>query len=186
MLEVIKKYFAINLNDYENINFSLEINKVVLGTFVAMIVGVVLLSIYRGNSRLLVMQLTRHGATSEDSAKTLSELGLANSRAIKRILSGSNVITKTVTRVGTVKYDYDDYVKMDKKARAEAEKIDFANARFYISEKQSTRAAFIIERYTTSLSRTIAVCVLVAILCGCVMFCMPGILGVVDNLLSGL
>ena len=184
MLEVIKKYFAINLSDYENMNFSLEINKVVLGVCIAMIVGVVLLNIYRGNGRLLVMQLTRHGATSENEAKTLGELGLANSRAIKKILSGGNVIAKTVTRIGAVKYDYETYVKMDKKARAEAERIDFESARFYIAEEPSTRAAFIIERYATSLSRTIASCVLVTLLCGCVIGCMPAILSAVDTLLG--
>ena len=48
MFEVLKKCFAINLNDYENINFNLEINKVIFGAFCALMVGVVILSIYRG------------------------------------------------------------------------------------------------------------------------------------------
>ena len=33
MSEILKKAFEINLNDYENINFNLEINKVVLGFY---------------------------------------------------------------------------------------------------------------------------------------------------------
>ena len=74
MLEGLKKCFDINLNDYENINFSLEINKAVLGAFVAIIVGVIFLNAYRGSMRFMIMQLTRHSATSEENAKTLKEL----------------------------------------------------------------------------------------------------------------
>ena len=184
MLELLKKCFAVNLNDYENININLEINTVVLGTFIAVILGVVFLHVYRGSIRLAVMQLTRHGATSEENAKTLKELGLYDSRVIRRLLSSHNVLTRVVERVGAVKYDYDTYVKMSKEERAEADKIDFDFAKFYIKEEESNRAGFIVERYVTSLPRTLATCLFFAILCGCVIACMPGILDVVNSLVG--
>ena len=185
MIENLKKCFAINLSDYDNINFSLEINKVVLGTCIALIVGIIVLNLTRSNMRLMITQLTRHKATDEESAKTLRELGLADSRIVKRLLSGNNTLSKTVARVGKMDYDYETYKAMDKKARAEAEKIDFENARFYIKESEATRASFISERYTSTLTGTVLASALVVILGICVIVSMPGILDVINELLEG-
>ena len=184
MIENLKKCFAINLSDYDNINFSLEINKVVLGTCIALIVGIIVLNLTRSNMRLMITQLTRHKATGEESAKTLRELGLADSRIVKRLLSGNNTLSKTVARVGEVKYDYETYKAMDKKARAEAEKIDFESARFYIKESEVTRASFISERYTSTVTGTVLASALVAILGICVIISMPGILDAINELLE--
>ena len=184
MLGNIKRTFAINLNDYENIGFSLEINKVIFGACIALIIGVVLLSIQRGSTRLMIMQLTRHGATSEDKAKTLSELGLSDNKILKILLRGHNVLVNTVARVGAVKYDYEAYVAMDKEARKQAEVIDFESAKFYIKEEESDRAAFIVERYTVSLTRTVLSCVLVAIISGCVIACMPSVLSLINGFIG--
>ena len=184
MIEILKKCFEINLEDYENIKFSLEINKVVLGTFIAIIVGILVLNTYRGSIRFMVMQLKRHNALDEDGAKTLKELGLDNSRILKRLLSSQNMLTKTVARVGATQYDYETYVKMDKAARREAERVDFESARFYINKSEADRAAFIIERYAVSIPRTLATCVFFAILCGCVIAWMPGILEILNDLIG--
>ena len=184
MLEVLKRCFSVNLNDYEHINFSLEINKVVLGTFVAVMLGVLFLNTFRGSIRMMVMQLTRHGATSEEKAKTLGELGLGNSRIIKKILSSHNVLTRTVARVGAEEYDYDTYVRMSAEERKAAETVDFDEARFYIREDSADRASFIIERYTVSIPRTLVTCAFLVILCGCAIAWMPGILNVVNDLIG--
>lgn len=186
MFDILKKYFTINLNDYESINFDLEINKVVLVAFAAMIVGVVLLNLYRGSMRLLVMQLTRHGAVSEESAKTLKEIGLADHKTVRRLLTGSNMLTKTVAQADKVECDYETYMKMSKAEREALERVDFATARFYIKDDETHRASFIIERYNTSVMRTAMSCVFVAIICGCVIICMPGILSVIDAIVSRL
>ena len=184
MIGILKRCFEINLEDYENINFGLEINKVVLGTFIAIIVGIVLLNTYRGSIRFMVMQLKRHNATDEESAKTLKELGLDSSRVLKKLLSSQNMLTKTVSRVGAVEYDYETYVKMDKAARREAERVDFDSARFYINADESNRAAFIIERYAVSIPKTLVTCLFFVILCGCIIACMPGILNVLNDLIG--
>ena len=184
MLDKIKDYFSINLADYENINFSLEINKVILGSFIALTVGVIILNVQRGNMRLVIMQLTRHGATDKESAKTLTELGLNNSRTVKKLLSGKNALTSTVARVGETEYDYDTYVAMSKEEKKAAEHIDFTKAAFYIRPEKSDRAAFIRERYETSVLRVALFSVMLAIICGCVIVCMPGILETVNDLLN--
>ena len=186
MFEILKKCFEINLSDYDNISFSLEINKVVLGAFIAVIAGVIYLSLYRGAIRLTVMQLTRHGADSEQKAKTLAELGLSSSRMVKHLLSGHNLLTRTVERVGAEKHDYETYVRMSKEERAKVERVDFDEAKFYIKESESNRTKFILERYTTSLTRTLVLSLFFAILCGCIIASMPGILNVVNELIGKL
>ena len=186
MFEVLKKCFAINLNDYENISFSLEINKVVFGASIALIIGIILLNAYRGNIRYMIMQLQRHGATSEDNAKKLSELGLDKVKIIRYLLSGENMLTKIVARVGEAKYSYDEYISLDKKERAAKEKINFNTASFYLREDQTDRCAVILEKYNISAARTALACLFVAIVCVCIIACMPGILNIIDNILEGL
>ena len=184
MLEVLKKIFAINLNDYENINVSLEINKVILGSFIAMVLGVVMLDIYRGSTRTVIMQLMRHGAKTKEDAKTLSEIKLGESRIAKKLLSGNNILTRVVSRVGEIEYGYDEYNSLSKEEKKKLEKIDFTTARFYIREESADRAMFITERYVTSVPRTIVSCVFVAIICVCVIACMPEILRLINDLLK--
>ena len=184
MFEVLKKCFAINLNDYENINFDLEINKVILGAFCALMVGIVLLSIYRGTVRTVLMQLIRHGASAEENAKTLEELGLEKSRAVKQFLSGDNILTKMVSRVGEKKYSYKEYTELSKEEMRKTDKVDFSSARFYIKEEMKDRANVFVEKYVTSIPRTAASCVFVAIICICIIACMPEILNGINNLLK--
>jgi hypothetical protein len=100
------------------------------------------------------------------------------------MLSKRNALTAVVARVGAVKYDYETYVKMTKEEREAAEKINFDEARFYIYPEKTHRAAFIVDRYNTSFARTFAECVFLAIVCGCIIACMPGILNVLNNLLG--
>lgn len=186
MFEVLRECFAINLNDYENINFSLEINKVVLGVSIALVLGIIFLSLYRGNIRLVVMQLTRHGAQSEESAKKLSELGLEKSVFVKYLLSGNNALTKVVARVGEKKYSYEDYVALSKEERKESEKINFENAAFYIKEEEKNLVMTIMEKYSASVTRTALASVFVVIICVCVIACMPGILNVINKTLGSI
>ncbi|MBQ7343522.1 MAG: hypothetical protein IJW53_02015 [Clostridia bacterium] len=184
MFEVLKKCFDINLNDYENIKFDLEINKVILGAFAVLMIGIVYLSFYRGSIRAVVMQLMRHNADSEEDAKTLGELGLDKSWMVKRLFSGNNILTKTVARVGEKKYEYEEYKALSKAERRESEKIDFAKAKFYISEENKDRAMNIVDRYVTSIPRTVASCVFIAIICVSVIACMPELLNLINNLLE--
>ena len=184
MFEILKKCFSINLNDYEYINVDLEINKVVFGTFVALIISIIVFNLYRGNIKRVVSQLARHGAKSEDKAKTLAELGLDKSRAIKKLLSGENMLTKVVGRVGESVYGYDEYMALTKEEKKESDEFDVSEARFYIREEQADRAANIIEKYNTSAQRTAVACVFAAIVGVCLILSMPGILNVINNLLQ--
>lgn len=182
MLEALKGYFSINLNEYENININLEINKVLVITFAVFAVFVIFFNVYRGNIRTLTFQLVRHGAINENEAKTLAELGLTKKKVLKLLLTGDTLLTKVVARIGEKRYTPEEYKTLSKEEKED--KIDFSTALFYIRENQIDRAKMINEKYVTSLLRTVVSCVLIALIGMCIMACMPGILNVINNLLG--
>ena len=182
MIEVFKRCFSVNLNEYENINIDLEINKVITLTFAVFGVLVVFLNLYRGNMRLVTSQLLRHGAKNEETAKTLGEIGLGNLKMARFLLAGDTLLTKIVGRVGEKRCTYEEYKKLSKEERND--KIDFESAKFYVREGQTDRAKNISEKYSSSVVRTIVTCVLIGIVCICIIACMPGILNIINNLLE--
>lgn len=184
MFDVIKRCINTNLNDYENINFDLEINKVIIGSAIVLMIGIIIFSIRRANIRRIVMQLIRYGAFSQDDAKTVKELGFDKSTVIKTLLSGDNQLTRVVSRIGEKEYNYDEYIKLDKKQREALDVIDFENERFYIKPEKKDRARNIVDRYITSIPRVVAVCVFVLIIAFCFVTCMPGILETINNMLE--
>lgn len=184
LAETLKKNFEINLNDYENIGINLQINKVLLIAFIAFTIVAAFLNVFRMNSRLMIVQLFRHGAKSEEEAKTLEELGLNKNFFIKYLLSGSNLLSKTVGRIGEKKYTYDEYVALDKKERRENEMIDFDTERFYIKEEENDRALHISEKYDSTVLRTVITCVFILIVYACISAMMPELLRIINNLLE--
>lgn len=186
MFEVLKKCFSINLNEYKYIGVDLEINKIILCTAVVLMVCIVVFNTYRANIKLTVSQLVRHKAKDEESAKTLSELGLDKSRAIKKLLGKDNMLTKIVARCGEKKYGYDEYMALSDEEKKKCEEFDVTESRFYIREECSLHATNVIDKYGTSVHRTILSCVLVAIVAISLFLSMPGILNVINNALKNI
>lgn len=185
MFKFIKDCFSVNLNEYENFNVNLEINKIVLCTFLVMVVGVVFLDLYRGSIRKVTSQLVRHKAKSEDSAMTLEELGLEKSRVVRYMLSHDNLLTKLVARRGERAYSYEEYRALSKEERREIGKIDFSTAAFYLkSGEEADKVSEFVDKYDTSVGRTVASCVFILVVMMCIVLCMPGILNLVDNLIG--
>ena len=184
MLKIFKDCFSVNLNEYDNIRVNLEINKVILVAFFVLIIGIILFNSYRRNIRLAVSQLIRHGAKTQENAKTVGELGLGNVAPIKRMLLGENLLTRIVARVGDRRYEYDEYKALTKEEKEKISTGDFATARFYIREDKLYLAEEVTARYESSLVNTVIACVFVAIVCVCLIACMPGILNVINNALS--
>ena len=184
MLKIFKDCFSVNLNEYDNIGVNLEINKVILIAFTTLIIGIIWFNFYRRNIRFAVSQLIRHGAKSEDNAKTLGELGLGNLAPIKRMLLGENLLTRIVARVGERRFEYDEYKALTKEEKEKISTVDFATAKFYIREDKMYVAEEVTARYGYSLLNMIIACVFAAIVCVCLIACMPGILNVINNALS--
>lgn len=189
MFKVLKECLSINLNEYENININLEINKVILAACGVFIIFIILFDVYRMGIRSMVNQLIRHGAKDEESAKSLKELGLEGTRiirVIKMMLARDNLLTKVVARSGEKKYSYEEYKALSKEEREENEKIDFSTATFYVKEEQSSLVSGIVEKYGTSVQRTALSCSFVVLMGICLVACMPGILNVLNNILKNI
>ena len=184
MIEIFKNCFTTNLNEYDNININLEINKVLVLAFAVLMIGIIFFNSYRRNMRLMVTQLIRHGAKSEENAKTLGELGLNDARIIKRLLLGDNMLTKIVARVGEKRYEYEEYKALTKEEKDRISTVDFATAKFYIREDKLFSAEEVSSRYNTSVTNTVISCVFLVIVCVCLIACMPGILNIINNMLS--
>jgi DNA-directed RNA polymerase subunit N (RpoN/RPB10) len=183
-LENLRRCYNINLNDYENIGINLEINKVLLPAFIIFGILMVLLSVYRKNTRDLVIQLMRHNALSEKEAKTLDELGFKENRVVRYILSHSDMLKKTVLRADVVKYTYEEYKALSNEERREVESIDFLNAKFYIPEDHIDRARHIKEKYVVDKTRLIIGCAFLFIVYVGIVIAMPEMLNVINGILK--
>ena len=94
------------------------------------------------------------------------------------------MLTKIVARCGEKKYGYDEYMALSDEEKKECEEFDVTESRFYIREEYSLHATSVIDKYGTSVCRTILSCVLVAIISISLFLSMPGILNVLNNLLK--
>lgn len=173
---MIQDFFLLDLSDYFDIAGSFKINVFLFVLALAICAAAVVITLYRSALQSIVKQLTRLEAKSEDSARTLSELGLDKSIPLKMALSREGRLTRLIGRVGEKIYTYEEYKDLSKKKGFRHEKVDFSKAEFYIRENKGDEAKNIIENYGTSMFRTALYCVLVIALYFCLMFFMPEIL----------
>ena len=179
MLEFLKTCFSINLNEYEYIGIDLEINKILAMLFTALAVGIVLYNNYRRSIITVLSQLIRHGAKSEETAKTLRELRLDGIGAVRRMLLGDNLLTKLVARVDT-----DGKISEGETEENTKKTVDLSSARFYVKEEKYLLAESMSTRRDHSLLNTVIACVFTVIFGVCIIACMPGILNIINNLLQ--
>ena len=100
------------------------------------------------------------------------------------MLLGENLLTRIVARVGDRRYEYEEYKALTKEEKEKISTVDYSTARFYIREDKLYLAEEVTARYESSLVNTVIACVFVAIVCVCLIACMPGILNVINNALS--
>lgn len=140
------KYFNVNLSDYPAFGFDFNVSLLVFGIFIGITAAIVIATLRRSASTLVLRQLLRHEATGEGEAKTLCELGLAERSTVKSVLSSDKTLRRFVSLVGEKAVSYEDYAAMTKEERTRFDKersIDFSAAAFFIPEdkvEQATRA----------------------------------------------
>ena len=183
MLDDIKEYLSINLKDYENIAVNFEINKFLLLVSLALCVVAFVVNYRRAILVDTVKQLLRHNATGEESAKTLSELGLASSRGIRKAIVSDSQLRRMIAIVGESRPTYEEYVK-SMKDKKKGEQIDVTTARIYIPAESIERAKYVYNTYTTSLLRTILSCVLLLSFAVCLILLSPSILSALNAALA--
>ena len=182
-IELIKLFFSVNLKDYENLKLDFEINKFILVAFIGVLIAIIISSIYRSSVYLLTSRLLRKEALGEDNAMTLSELGI-NLFRIRYVLSGNSRLKDIINRVGELKPTYEEYVAQMKAKKKTPDKIDFEEAKFYISLENTDKAKEIVLKSNTSVLNIILFCVLLFILTVALIILMPEILGWLNGILA--
>ena len=135
-MKFLKDFFFLNLSDYENLKVSFPIGAFIIAVCIASCAAVFAMTYYKRTNNAICKQLMRHGAIGEEKAKTLKDLRLSDSRAVKSALSKSGQITYIVKRVGESAETYEQYIENMKKRGYKPEKIDFESAKFYIAEER--------------------------------------------------
>ena len=188
----IEDYLSLNLKDYENIGIDLEISKLMIFVLIGLCISFFVIDWHRGYMQLAIKKLFRHEAVSEESAKTLSELGLSRSWSVKWALTHDTRLSKIVKRVGAPEYTYEEYMALmkaerERKKRGEKpkkEKVDLNHARFYISEKWRDEAKNIAENYSSSVVKTALFSLMFIIIFVCITLVMPEILHFINSLMA--
>lgn len=148
-MDFIKDFFELNLNKYENFGISFPIGAVLIIFTVAICVSVFLYNYKKIYTASLLKQLIRHNATNEESAKTLKELRLDSSKAIKRALSGSGQLTYLVQSAGEEKPSYEEYLAHSREHGFKDKRINFNEARFFIPHDRIAKAKRTLEASNT-------------------------------------
>lgn len=175
MKEFYTRFFLINLKDYYNLGVDLEINLVLLALFPIVLLIWIAFHFMRNNTFTIVKRLARRKATTEDGAKTLTELGLGRNFLLKWMLCGDGQVTKIVKRVGAPSYTYEEYAALSKKEK-NGNKIDFETARFYLNSEKQDRIDKILNRYEVKVHHTVLMCVAILVAFACAILLMPDIL----------
>lgn len=195
-----KKYILINLNDYGFFGgFDFYVTVFIAALTVATCIGVFVGNTRKNRMIEIVKQLYRHGAVSEDTAKTLRELRIKCDTLTRHLLSDGTRLSRIAARVGARKLTYEEYVAEAKQAKLEkkkkkllrsekggrtSDKIDFEAARFYILPERDTEAKSIFSKSKTSLWQNVLICVFLVSLAVIITLLMPEILTLLNSLLK--
>ncbi len=179
-MKYIKEFFFLNLNQYENITIPFPIGMVSIALAIVMCFGAIYYYYYKNYTCEFLGALKRHEALDEESAKTLRELRLHNNSSIKRALQKQGRLASFIKEVGKSELTYEEYLKSSKKRGYRPEKIDFANARFYLAEDKKDITATELEKRPTLLTPIIT-CIIAVILLVVLFFFLAPLLDVINK-----
>lgn len=155
-------YLEVDFGSYKNFTITTQgttLSQIIIGILLGCMLASFAVVIQRTYLGRMVRGLLKAEAHDEDSALTLSELGLGHSGLIRYSLrSRTSALRKVVRYVGEVREededenadDYDDYYYADdgtrvsrkhKKTLQMTDTIDYERARFYIPEQLEAHAA---------------------------------------------
>ena len=124
-LSFYKKYIMLNLNEYDSFGgFNFYINIFLWLLTVGLCVGIFFSNYKKNKAIRLTKKLLRHGARTEDTAKTLGELGLEVKKYSKSLTVGTR-LSRVIKVAGAREISYEEYVKLQrlKKQKKKGESI---------------------------------------------------------------
>ena len=120
--EIYTKYISLNTKDYLGENFDFQINKVLILLAIGLCIACVFINYNQRLVSSLLRKLIRLDAFSEESSKTLKDLGLADHKATKALVSKNfGAIKRVLGVVGRKSLTYEEYIAAEK-AKKEAKK----------------------------------------------------------------
>ena len=203
--EIYTKYISLNAKDYLGKNFDFQINKILILLAIGLCIACVFINYNQRLISNLLRKLIRLDAFSEESSKTLRDLGLADHKPTKSLISKNfGAIKRVLGVVGRKTLTYEEYIA-EEKAKKEAKKksgsarltrkspeasdadqndhpselndvdLDFSTARFFVIPEERIYA----ERYVhrdNSPFKTAVYCVLIFLFFALLIFSMPYLL----------
>lgn len=182
MQSFIDKYINLNLRDYENFGFDLEITKLIGLLFLGILIAALAMNIIKHNTSLIIKALLRHECTSEESAKTLTELRITSRIAHRVAFSDSGRLRKIIKRVGEVEYSYEEYVKLQREKK-KPERQDSKTTPLYIPTERLDEAKRLFDKGSPTALDSILISVLLLALYICLIFLMPTLVSFANSLL---
>ena len=182
MQKFIDKYLELNLKDYENFGFDLEITKLLGFVFLGIMIAAVAMNLINRSTHLVIKALIRHECTSEDKAKTLPELRITSPLAAHVAFTDSGRLHKVIKRVGEKEYSYEEYVQMQKEKK-KPEKLDSKTTPLYIPEGKLDEAKSIFDKGAPTVLDSVLVCILLLALYVCLTFVMPTIVSLINSMM---
>ena len=121
--KIYTKYVSLNVKDYLGGEFDFEINKVLIFLAVGLCIACVFINYNQGLVSRLLKKLIRLDAFSEDSSKTLKDLGLLDHKPTKSLISkNSGTIKRVLGVVGRKNLTYEEYIAAER-AKKDAKKL---------------------------------------------------------------
>ena len=185
MLETfLNDFLLINVKDYFSDTLDFYINIFLLSVAVGLCIAAFCITVHKRYTALILKQLIRHKAYSEDGARTLAELHIKSSFFLRAALSRRGQLTDMVRRTDASEYTYEELVKLQREKKYKEEKIDFNTARFFIAEEKIGRAEKITAYPPPTYITTALGCVFILALFVCIALFMPEILSFISGLVK--
>ena len=111
-------YVDIKLSDYKGFDSDLAINKLLFFVFLGLALASLFITYYNATATLLLRKLTRTGAHGEEQGKTLSDIGLGDSWAVKSLLRAkSGALKSMISRCGEVELTFEEFTALTKERK---------------------------------------------------------------------
>ena len=158
--------------------------------YVGLLMGVLFALVLRVHSHKIVKALSERGAADRDSAATLEELGLGNSRIAKSLLKTDSALRRTVLCANESEFGPRKISGIRRFWREKVlknplpEATDFAVARFYIPEEKRITAELRYSAEQHPVRSFILAAVGLTALAVFTVFVLPELLTMFDNLIT--
>lgn len=169
------QYVFLNFKDYKNLGFNFPIGLILIFFAIVFPIAVFVINKRKNTVTLVVKQLTRHEAFSEESAKTLSALRLSNIKSLKKSLFYGGQLSSMIKIVGYQKPSYEEYVK-SKKEKKKLDKPNFDEMKIFISPDSKEKAETIAEAEITPIWKPVVISAAGVIIIAILFIFMPEIL----------